>query len=63
MLALTPKEAKVVKRVGSGFLISESGGFVTAAHVLAEMQKEDDPCLNRTAALGATGDADKSARQ
>jgi hypothetical protein len=43
-LAVAPTEAKVAKRVGSGFLISEVGEFVTAAHVLAGKQKKDDPC-------------------
>src|SRR5262245_39603232 len=43
-LAVGPIEAKIVKQMGSAFLISESGDFLTAAHVLAAMQKGDDPC-------------------
>ena len=43
-VAVSGAEAKLVKRIGSAFLISESGDFVTAAHVLAAIQKEDDPC-------------------
>lgn len=43
-LAVSPKEAKMIKRIGSAFLTSDSGDFLTAAHVIAAMQKEDDPC-------------------
>jgi len=48
-------QAKVVKRIGSAFLISESGDFVTAAHVLAAMQSEDDPCPTSAITLPVGG--------
>ena len=43
-LAVSAAEAKLLKRTGSAFLISDSGDFVTAAHVLTDMQNSGDPC-------------------
>jgi len=43
-LAVGEAEAKLLKRVGSAFLISDSGDFMTAAHVLMDMQNSGDPC-------------------
>jgi hypothetical protein len=43
-LAVSVAEAKLLKRTGSAFLISDSGDFVTAAHVLMDMQNSGDPC-------------------
>ena len=43
-LSVSGEEAKMLKRIGSAFLISESGDFLTAAHVVAEMQKSDSSC-------------------
>ena len=43
-LSVSPTEAKIIKRIGSAFVISESGDFLTAAHVLAAMQKDDSLC-------------------
>jgi hypothetical protein len=54
-LAVSATQTKVVKRIGSAFLISESGDFVTAAHVLADIKKEDDPCPTSAITLAASG--------
>jgi hypothetical protein len=43
-LTVSGAEAKILKRLGSGFLISEGADFVTAAHVVRETEKGDDPC-------------------
>jgi hypothetical protein len=43
-LAVSGTDAKILKREASAFLISEEADFLTAAHVLAAMQKKDDPC-------------------
>src|SRR5215469_9769019 len=43
-LAVGGAEAKVLKRVGSAFFISQEGDFLTAAHVVMDMQKGGDPC-------------------
>jgi hypothetical protein len=43
-LAVSGTEAKVLKRIGSAFFISQGADFLTAAHVVMEMQKDDDPC-------------------
>jgi hypothetical protein len=43
-LEVRSTKAKVLKRIGSAFLISDSGDFLTAAHVLAAMQQKGDPC-------------------
>jgi hypothetical protein len=43
-LEVNGEQAKMLKRIGSAFLISESGDFLTAAHVVEAMQKSDDPC-------------------
>jgi hypothetical protein len=43
-LAVSGANAKILKRLGTGFLISEAADFLTAAHVVRAMQKADDPC-------------------
>jgi hypothetical protein len=43
-LAVSGKETKMLKRIGSAFLFSEAGDFLTAAHVVMEIQKGNDPC-------------------
>ena len=43
-LAVSAAEAKLLKRIGSAFVVSDSGDFVTAAHVLLAMQNRGDPC-------------------
>lgn len=43
-LVVKGAQSKVVERVGSAILISEAGDFLTAAHVIQEMQKDDHPC-------------------
>jgi V8-like Glu-specific endopeptidase len=37
-------EARILDRLGSAFFITEAGDFLTAAHVLQEMQKTERPC-------------------
>ena len=44
MLFRSGSDAKILKRMGSAFLFSEEADFLTAAHVVAAMQKRDDPC-------------------
>jgi len=48
-------EAKILKRVGSAFLISQDADVLTAAHVVSAMQKGDDPCPTPAITL-AVGD-------
>jgi hypothetical protein len=43
-LAVSGPEAKILKRMGSAFLVSQEADFLTAAHVVTSMQKDDDPC-------------------
>jgi hypothetical protein len=52
-LSVSGEEAKMLKRIGSAFLISESGDFLTAAHVVAEMQKSDGSCPTPAITLAA----------
>jgi hypothetical protein len=51
-LAMNGAEAKILERVGSAFLVSAAGDFLTAAHVVIEMKKRQRPCptpaLHRT---------------
>ena len=54
-LAVNGAEAKLLKRIGSAFLISESGDFLTAAHVVMDMQKGNDSCPTPAITL-PTGD-------
>ena len=54
-LAVSGTEAKLLKRVGSAFLISEEADFLTAAHVVIAMQKRGDPCPTPALTL-AVGD-------
>jgi hypothetical protein len=42
-LAVSGTEAKILKRTGSAFLVSEEADFLTAAHVVIAMQQSDDP--------------------
>ena len=43
-LEVRGEQAKVLKRLASAFFISDSGDFLSAAHVLTAMQKDDNPC-------------------
>ena len=43
-LVVNGDQAKIVERAGSAILISEAGDFLTAAHVIQEMQKDDHFC-------------------
>lgn len=54
-LAINGAEAKPLKRIGSAFLVSDSGDFLTAAHVVMEMHNGIDPCPTSaiTLALGS----------
>jgi V8-like Glu-specific endopeptidase len=54
-LAVSGTEAKILKRMGSAFLISEEADFLTAAHVVTAMQQSDDPCPTPAITL-AVGD-------
>ena len=54
-LEVSGDQAKLLKRLGSAFLISESGDFLTAAHVVAAMQKTDDPCPTPALTMTAGG--------
>jgi hypothetical protein len=36
--AVSRTEARILKRIGSAFLTSESGSFLTAAHLLMDME-------------------------
>jgi trypsin-like peptidase len=43
-LSVNGEESTIVDRMGSAFFVSTAGEFLTAAHVIAEMQKSDRPC-------------------
>jgi len=43
-MAVDGAEAKILERIGSAFLISATGDFLTAAHVVKDMQKGDRHC-------------------
>jgi tetratricopeptide (TPR) repeat protein len=43
-LAVNGAESKILERMGTAFLVSESGDFLTAAHVIREMQKDERAC-------------------
>jgi hypothetical protein len=43
-LALNGAESKILERMGTAFLVSEAGDFLTAAHVIREMQKREGAC-------------------
>ena len=43
-LSVKGEESTVLDRLGSAFFVSTEGEFVTAAHVIAEMQKSDRAC-------------------
>ena len=54
-LSVSPAEAKILKRIGSAFVISESSDFLTAAHVLAAMQKDEGFCPTSAITLPVGG--------
>ena len=54
-LAINSTESRVLERVGSAFLVSDAGDFLTAAHVISEMQKPERSCPT-TAILLPAGD-------
>jgi hypothetical protein len=54
-LAVSGKETKLLKRLGSALLVSQEADFLTAAHVVTAMQKGDDPCPTPAITL-AVGD-------
>lgn len=54
-LAVSGEDAKVLKRLGTAFLISEAADFLTAAHVVSAMQKADDPCPTAAITLAVSG--------
>jgi hypothetical protein len=43
-VAVNGAESKLLARRGTAFFVSTAGAFMTAAHVLLEMQKNDPPC-------------------
>jgi hypothetical protein len=43
-LAVNGAESKILERMGSAFVVSVTGDFLTAAHVIAEMQKDEGAC-------------------
>ena len=43
-LIVNGDQAKIVERPGSAIVISEAGDFLTAAHVIQEMQKDEHLC-------------------
>lgn len=43
-LAVSGAETKILERVGSAFLVSAAGGFMTAAHVITDMKKRGRLC-------------------
>ena len=43
-LSVKGEKSTIVDRLGSAFFISTAGEFLTAAHVIAEMQKSNRPC-------------------
>jgi hypothetical protein len=43
-LAVSGAESKILERMGTAFLVSSSGDFLTAAHVVTEMQKGERAC-------------------
>jgi hypothetical protein len=52
-LAVNGAESKVLDRMGTGFLVSESGDFLTAAHVIRELEKVDPACPKTVITLPA----------
>jgi hypothetical protein len=43
-LSVSGSESRIVERVGSAFLLSGKGDFLTAAHVIAAMQNPEGSC-------------------
>ena len=52
-LAVNGAESKVLERMGTAFLVSEAGDFLTAAHVIREMQKREGACPTTAITLPA----------
>jgi hypothetical protein len=50
-MAVGSSEPKILERVGSAFLVSGAGDFLTAAHVVIEMRKPDRSCPTRAVVL------------
>lgn len=44
LVCLSVKGESILARLGTGFFVASTGEFLTAAHVLADMQKSDRPC-------------------
>ena len=60
-LSVSGSESKILERVGSAFLLSGSGDFLTAAHVIARMQNPEGSCPTPALTLPA-GDWHPEAR-
>jgi hypothetical protein len=60
-LSVSGSESRIVERVGSAFLITGTGDFLTAAHVIAGMQTPDGSCPTTALTLPA-GDWHPEAR-
>lgn len=60
-LAVNSSGSRILERVGSAFLISGAGDFLTAAHVISEMQRPERSCPT-TAILLPAGDWHPEAR-
>lgn len=43
-LAVSTSESRILERIGSAFLVSGAGDFLTAAHVILEMQNPERSC-------------------
>ena len=43
-LSVSGSESRILERVGSAFLLSATGDFLTAAHVIAAMQNPEGSC-------------------
>jgi hypothetical protein len=43
-LAVSGAESKILERMGTAFFISDKGDFLTAAHVILNVQKSQRPC-------------------
>jgi hypothetical protein len=43
-LAVSNSESRILERIGGPFLVSGKGEFLTAAHVIVEMQKPERSC-------------------
>jgi hypothetical protein len=43
-LAINSTESRILERIGSAFLVSGAGDFLTAAHVILEMHNPERSC-------------------